>query len=367
MLTHTTAQSPDKRTIPPPGGLRQQRSAPLGDPSPTTPLGRPSYSRKQAGRQTYEIAMGARWARVHFHSVDRGQPREWKRGMIVAFSARSRSRLLQSFAKTDFRHYTEGALFVTLTYHHEWADAPAGWKRDIEEWFRRVRRRWPHAWGYWRLELQRRGAPHYHILLMGVPFASRQVIRNMWHDVAEACCEWCHLYMARVNELSSWERVHAYVSKYCAKSENVEPPEPGRYWGIAGRRNRTERIQTVDVTEQEAFRLRRIFKRLIRAANGYYRPGGSRSGVWVNFSASDAKRLLDLVSSSLETEPEGRATSSLSPPSGHGMLPADNGSNSRPYLSSALPSQTARTNYSASTPLYDRSDAQRARAARLLR
>lgn len=336
----------------------------LGNGQPS-PLGRPSYSRKQTSRQTYEIGLGGRYARVHFHSRDRGERREWKRGKVQAFSARSRSRLLQSFAQTDFRGYDSPALWVTLTYHHEWADAPADWKRDVEELWRRIRRRYPHAWGWWRLELQRRGAPHYHLIVFGVPESYKPELGREWEDIAGACCEWCRLYMARVDTIKTWEQAAAYLSKYAAKVEQVAPPEPGRYWGIAGRANRTVRIAKVEVSESEAFRLRRMFRRLIRAANGYYRPGGSRSGVWVQLNNRDAKRALAVAASALDP--------TVSPPeqpvrgaSGDGGMPAcDIATSSRVGWPAASRTTIDRTTNSTRLALFDSTDLQARRAGRL--
>lgn len=285
--------------------------APRADPAP---LGTPSYSHKQAGRQSLTVAVGGPYAKLRFAKPEAPGQRHWVRGDVQAFTARSRSRLLQSFAKMDTRAIPGYPLFVTLTYHHEWSEIGCEWKLDLKEWERRIRRRYPHAFMYWRLELQRRGAPHFHCLVFGLDESAAAFIRETWLDVAEACCRWCHLYMARVDTVKSWDQVRRYCSKYCAKVETVKPERPGRYWGILNRSQRKEQLHTVDVTEQEAFRLRRIFKRLIRAANGYYKPGGSRSGVWVRCSNETAKRALAYVANALRDPGEGNVTRMVGPP-----------------------------------------------------
>lgn len=366
MPTHTAAQSLDKGKIAPGSTLRQPPPAHHRDPNQPAPLGRPSYSHKHAGTQAMEVAVGGRFARIHFRKPERGQPREWKRGKVQAFSARSRSRLLQSFAKTQMGSYGDTALFITLTYHHEWGEVPCLWKDDLEEWFRRVKRQYPHAWGYWRLEFQFRGAPHYHLLLFNVPESAKADLKRHWLDVAEACCEWCHLYMAKVDLLKEWSQVGRYCSKYVAKKEEYIPEEPGRFWGILGREERAERVISVEVTEQEAFRMRRVFKRLIRAAHGYHKPGGSRSGVWVSCSNETAKRALEFASSA--HDPPLRINSLIGSvtPYGRDRPPGDIGRSStstRPY---GQPNHSARTTRKPNIPLYDERDVARRRAARLM-
>lgn len=330
------------------------------------PLGRPSYSHKQAVSQTLEIAVKGRFARVRFRKPERGQRREWRRGKVQAFSARSRSRLLQSFAKTQQECYGETALFVTLTYHHEWGDVPCLWKDDLEEWFRRVKRDYPRAWGYWRLEFQYRGAPHYHLLLFNVPEAAKTDIKRHWLDVAEACCEWCHLYMVKVDLLKEWAQVGRYCSKYVAKKEEYIPEHPGRFWGIVGREERAERVLAVEVSEGEAFRMRRIFKRLIRAAHGYHKPGGSRSGVWVSCSNETAKRALDWAASALERPPPNSTTALAVTLYGRDRQPGDTWRNNISSPHDSPPNQSVRTHHKPNIPAFDALDVQRARAARWL-
>lgn len=342
--------------------ITHQRPLSLGHPHPNTPeshastdgqagsnqgqhrapLGTPSYSHKHPTRQSLTIAVGGEYARVRFHKPESPGERHWVRGNVQAFSARSRSRLLQSFAQTDFRGFEGRSLFVTLTYHHEWGEVGCEWKADLKEWERRIRRKYPHVLTWWRLELQRRGAPHFHCLVFGLDESAKAFLKQSWLDVAEACCKWCHLYMARVDKLASWEQVRNYCSKYCAKVEELTPEHPGRYWGILNRSQRTVRLQSVEVSEQEAFRMRRIFKRLIRAANGYHKPGGSRSGVWVRCSNETAKRALD-CSSAHDAPIRDRASVSLGHACAGGMPASYNDWNSRDGWAAGLSNSTVRS------------------------
>jgi hypothetical protein len=69
-----------------------------------------------------------------------------------------------------------------LTYPDGFPGDPRRWKADLKAWFKRLHRRFPDAAGFWKLELEprKRGihageiAPHFHLLLWGLPDA--------WHD-----------------------------------------------------------------------------------------------------------------------------------------------------------------------------------------
>lgn len=267
----------------------------------TEPLGTLSYSHNRPARQTLTMAVGAHHAKLRFKRPGPPERREWRRGRVLRFSARSRSRMLQMFAKTDLRT-VEGATFVTLTYHHEWSEAPADWKDQLEEYDRRIRRQHPGAWTVWRFDWQRRGAPHFHLLVFGMVHGNEKELRDEWLEIAGACCKWCEKYMVDVQPLKSWAQVGSYLSRYSAKlDEALSEAEAGRYWGVKGRANRVENLLTVEVTEGEAYRIRRVFRRLIRAANGYYRAGGSRSGVWVRATNQTVTRTLEWARAGIES------------------------------------------------------------------
>lgn len=94
-----------------------------------------------------------------------------KRGRITYWSAKSRLRMVETMASLDWTPVVEapGAFrpgMVTLTAPGDWLEvAPdaAAWKSAVS----RLRKRWDRRYGavswVWKLEFQRRGAPHYHI------------------------------------------------------------------------------------------------------------------------------------------------------------------------------------------------------------
>lgn len=344
-----------------PSSPTRNNQSPPGD---DTPLGTPSYSHNQPTRQSLTVAVGGAFARVRFRA-DRPQgPREWVRGDVQRFSARSRSRLLQMFARTDLRRLPTHCTFTTLTYHLTWADDAATWHNQIEEWDRRVRRAHPGSWSVWRLEFQERGAPHFHVLTFSWEPIPESTITEEWHDIGGRCCEWCDRYMVRVDPIETWEQASRYASKYEAKvDETIIDRSSGRVWGVKGRKNRVETLYEVELSEAEAFAIRRIFKRIIRVANGYYRPGGTRSGVWVRCTNQTAKRALEWVSSALGELSAGITLTERVLYDDDGRPPDGMHHDSTRAPGAAGRTTFGRTNGTPTLPLFDRLDVQRRWAA----
>lgn len=123
------------------------------------------------------------------------------RGGITEWSRASRRRMVRKIAELDLSGWADdGGLLamVTLTLPREWQMvAPTGqdWKRLIDvlrkRWIREVGTPWR---GLWKMEFQRRGAPHEH-MLMRVPSHARlgcetvtfeRWLSHTWADVCRA-------------------------------------------------------------------------------------------------------------------------------------------------------------------------------------
>lgn len=169
-----------------------------------------------------------------------------KRGEIKEFSPRSRKRLLDMLNRMDpgvFDLGGETVKFLTLTYGVIWPDCETA-KRHLRAFLEVIRRRWPGASGVWRLEYQKRGAPHYHLVLFGVPFVWFTVLRGWWERIIswDPSVENNEHVFVRIEEIKSYKALTCYVSKYCAKMAEKEPDgslldsvpylHEGRWWGI---------------------------------------------------------------------------------------------------------------------------------------
>jgi len=96
---------------------------------------------------------------------------EWSSSReITGWSRRSRARMVRRLAELDWSPLVgPGRIpaMITLTYPGDWeAVAPSG--RVVKDHLRALQLRWRRAWGtpligVWKLEFQRRGAPHIHI------------------------------------------------------------------------------------------------------------------------------------------------------------------------------------------------------------
>ncbi len=163
---------------------------------------------------------------------------------ITAFSRASRRRLMNDVYSINFNEI-ELPYFVTLTYHNEWPTESAEWKDQVKALARRLERRWGNLAYYWRLEFQERGAPHIHLLLW---FEDSEVyeshprhrldrFRNNvawhWNEIVDPS-DFDHLQAGTsVEPCKNLRHLTGYLSKYVAKTEQIQTPPAGigRVWG----------------------------------------------------------------------------------------------------------------------------------------
>lgn len=177
------------------------------------------------------------------------------RGEITHFSKKSRKRLLTQAARLDLETYLKDnrAIFITLTYGQTFP-SPKTAKKHLFTLLKRFRRLAPQASGIWRLEFQKRGAPHLHIVLFNFPYFSKDDLKVAWKEiVGDAYCDWSSgtpiAPFTRIEAISNTRKVVSYVAKYVAKVEadsssgfNDVPyltagENIGRLWGVFNRQN----------------------------------------------------------------------------------------------------------------------------------
>lgn len=186
-----------------------------------------------------------------------------KRGKITSFSNASRKRLLELFATLTVKQF----IFITLTYGQQYPDIETS-KRHLKAFIMRLRRKYPKVSGVWRLEFQKRGAAHYHLLLTHLPFLPKEDLTTMWEEVIglQYCNQKVDAYgvrqstFTRIEVCKSKKKVMNYVAKYVAKKSDAasigsgfnntsyqheaqpsddasaaQPLSPGRFWGYIGK------------------------------------------------------------------------------------------------------------------------------------
>lgn len=223
-------------------------------------------------------------------------------GVITEWSRKSRSAMCRTFAELDYSPLVEAGrvpAMVTLTYPGDWAIvAPDGAsvKRHMVLWRKRFEREWGEPARYiWKLEFQRRGAPHIH-LWMAPPQVPGRSGRRFWNWLSE---EWAgivahpdpdersrHLLAGTavdvLNGLRACDpkRLAIYFTKHSSPKtlgdkeyQHIVPDSwrkpghgPGRFWGVHGLQRATA---TVEIAQDAYFATRRIMRRWSRSQAVY--------------------------------------------------------------------------------------------------
>lgn len=270
----------------------------------------PDLARRE---RRYERALKARQLDVDMAAtyLARGEevPERVPSREITGWSRKSRANMVRALCELDYRPMlgdpTRLPAMVTLTYPGDWlAVAPDG--KAAKAHLRALRRRYERAWeqpltAVWKLEFQRRGAPHYHLLMVpphgvartpagrarvdarigaGLPF--RQWLSEVWADIVghpdPAERERHRLAGTGVDYAEGLrahdpKRVAVYFTKHgsfaakeyqhCVPEPWTEPGAgPGRFWGYW----HLERVTAaVEVTTEQAVQAARLARRWARA------------------------------------------------------------------------------------------------------
>ena len=195
------------------------------------------------------------------------------RGRVRGFSRASRRNLLRRLARINrsaFRAFKGRMIFVTLTYPHEYPDDPNVCKRHLKALRKRLHREYGPFAAFWRLGIQKRGAWHFHLLLFVGPSIGpvtelRRFISSSWYEVVGKVSEGHLRAGTRVEAAKKWKQATSYAERYLAKPEEFpEGLQTGRIWGIWNEQLLPVRWETVEVSLKDAFRIRRIYRKLAR-------------------------------------------------------------------------------------------------------
>lgn len=241
--------------------------------------------------------------------------RAWKRGKIDHFSAGSRRRFMRSMQALDLVRMMSKyhLVFGGLTYPEEYPTAKAS-KGHWEALRERLRRKYGgQVFGWSKLEPQKRGAPHFHFLLLLPKDITRDGeswykekggrvvvdcpaevgefhdwLRGAWFEIVDSGDLHHMKHGVYVDVVEKPERVAAYVAKYLGKPQDVDGltwREPGRFWGIVGREVLKGYLTgEIFVVSREVYvKVRRILRRfgISKAkAAGRRRAADGKSGNW---------------------------------------------------------------------------------------
>ncbi len=214
---------------------------------------------------------GAGFAKVVKPAMTREPPQlqKGKRAEVSSFSERSRQRLRIKIASVC---RANPPLFCTLTYPVEWTWDAKLWKRHLKIFSQRFCRRYPAAGFIWKLEFQKRGAPHFHPFVWGIGDELREFrhwISDVWNEIAGDGDPNHLMAGTSVERMRRPEAAIRYVSGYASKSDQTRPGERvGRYWGILGR----DQIpwggeEQIVLDQSEAIIVMRTIRRFMMAGN----------------------------------------------------------------------------------------------------
>ncbi|MFT8178364.1 hypothetical protein ACLXNF_12340 [Mycobacteroides chelonae] len=229
-------------------------------------------------------------------------------GVITEWSRKSRSSMCRTFAELDYSPLVESGrvpAMVTLTYPGDWeivAPDGASVKRHMVLWRKRFQREYSEPACYiWKLEFQRRGAPHIHLWMAppnspgrsGRGFA--QWLSETWaqivdHPDAEQKAR--HRLAGTAIDVRNGlracdpKRLAIYFTKHSSPNLNGDKeyqhivPElwrqpssgPGRFWGVYGLK---KAVAVVEVAQDAYLTARRIVRRWSRS-QAVYGDSGSR-------------------------------------------------------------------------------------------
>ena len=166
------------------------------------------------------------------------------RGEVKGLSRAARSRLLKLLNKVAWQ--TSHNKFITLTYPADYPTVDVS-KAHLRAFLERVRRKHPATAVIWKLEFQKRGAPHFHLVSPNLPFQNKCSVQSMWGDIIGYEDVFTRIDSFKGKEILKY--VAKYVSKPAREREEEEavqicdtiktsdkgPAWTGRCWGVHNR------------------------------------------------------------------------------------------------------------------------------------
>ena len=234
----------------PGGGLARNEPPPPGDAA-AAGLSK-SHNSTQAEIHCYE---GASLLRLKYPAMEQPEREKKPREEIEEFSSKSRQRLRLFLAMMERACLP---FMLTLTYPGEFSTDDRQWKADLRAWFARLKRQYPHVAAVWKLEFQKRGAPHFHLFLWGIEMDecwSDRAKANPVNQMSVACYgdfrSWAERAWYEVvgsndprhlragtnfQRIQKPGRLMNYVAGYVSKEDQSLPGQKvGRYWGCHNR------------------------------------------------------------------------------------------------------------------------------------
>ena len=158
---------------------------------------------------------------------------------------------------------------MTLTYPHEYPEDPEVCKNHLKALRRRLQRKFGEFASFWRLGIQRRGAWHFHLAsVVGPSFGPidklRRFISSSWYEVTGKVSEG-HLRAGTVSKPSEMEGGDELCRALHGQARGVSRGTADRQdRGVWNEELLPVQWETVEVSLRDAFKIRRVYRKLAR-------------------------------------------------------------------------------------------------------
>jgi len=159
---------------------------------------------------------------------------------IKKFSEKSRKHLFNIFNCLEYSEYGIPC-FVSATWHYDAPSERTALKSDLEKFVKMLKRGLPEFHAIWKLEYQKRGAPHFHFILLPLEKTEKmytpereKFIKEKWLSLKKCKCKSCASYGIKTVNCETYRMSISYISKEIAKVENnYFDHDLGRIWGTS--------------------------------------------------------------------------------------------------------------------------------------
>jgi hypothetical protein len=176
---------------------------------------------------------------------------------IKEFTPDSRRRLFDLITSLDYPSYGK-PIFVSATWHEDFPGTRHDIKTFLDSYHKRLKRNLPPFHLIWKLEYQKRRAPHFHFIIFPLDSSydfntikDGQIIYRNWMALKACKCIHCQTYAMEITPLNDFLHTVIYISKELGKvTQNEQHHNLGRIWGSS--RNMHIRIyKTVEINFQQ--------------------------------------------------------------------------------------------------------------------
>lgn len=199
---------------------------------------------------------------------------ERKKNDIKGFSQNSRRRFVKQLAHINLNFYAS-PLFLTLTYRNTLPKDSNELRTQLNLFLTKLRRMNTKFHYVWRLEFQKRGAPHFHLILFPFQNVRKQDvckyendIRLAWRSTLKSWDSSMQKYSVRLDKLEGRRNVFSYISKYATKPDETESSTYfGRRFGFSSDINLNP-LTSAKLSDRDFYLFRKIIYNFMKKRNG---------------------------------------------------------------------------------------------------